>query len=655
MFLRRSLLLATALLVLATPAGASSSDPAPRTSTLAVAEVVAAASGEFIHLTTALSFAPDIAANLASCETVAEALARCTRTALGPCWGALSAAWEEATRIQHQGERSHQRASALRVATEIAEALHALGTAAAASQNAKCGTLLGPGRIPAQLRLLGDGRTLRLRPLVPLRMDRDYALEVEGATTAERDAARARTLPRPSAEGVELPRGGFVLPLIQAIPNGAGGIDVVAATNLLRRLEAKANAAPGFATVPGLQVTWPAALAAADLMRLQFSFTTKSTADEEKTLLAFHTRDDRTMLAELRRRLHERSCTEIPLDPVERLALLGSKGGDATIYRGSLTSLNAIDTTIRTQVPFLLALPGNVDQSTPLVLVLHGHGGSALRSLRRHLDELTERDLAVLAIDLPDHGMHGGTGKRFLDPLDPAGLGDHLRQSAVDALATIDTSLRCGFVLPSGWDWHPPDVRYLGYSVGAMVGILLRSVEPDLGATALLAAAGDLPRWVMVHTLPALGANYVACVGGPEEGKDCVAERGCAAPGICTLDPYLFQLAEQFFLPFAWAAAAGEPLAYARERIGQSSHAPLLLATGGTDSTLSPLLATRLSDALGLAPVGGSLRRGPHALRIQWPQLGHELRENPAVRRQAADFIASAGRIRPQTPSENNP
>lgn len=649
MLLRYSLLLAMTLLALATPSGASD-DPAPRTSALAVAEAVTTTTAEFVRLATPLGFAPEIAANLGACDAVADAIARCRAAALEPCRKALAAAWTEATRLQHHGERSYQRASALRVATEIAEALHALGSASVAPTGDTCGSLLGPGRIPAQLRLLGDGQTLRLRPLIPLRMNRDYALEVDGATTSEREAAGRKTLPRPSATGVELPRGGFVLPLIQAIPNGAGGIDVVAATNLLRGLEAQANAAPGFATVPGLQVTWPAALTADDLMRLQFSFTTKSTADAGKTLLAFHTRDDRTMLAGLRRKLHERSCTKTLLDPVERLALLGSTGGNAAIYRGSLASLDATDPEIPMRVPFLLGLPGNVDEFTPLVLVLHGHGGSAVRSLGRHLDDLSGRDLAVLAIDLPDHGMHGGSGARFLTALDPTGLGAHMIQSAVDALAAIDTSLRCGFTLPSGWDWRPPDVRYLGYSVGAMVGVLLRSVEPDLGATALLAAAGDLPSWVMIHVPPALGANYVSCVGGPEEGKDCRAEPGCAAPGACAVDPYLSQLAEQLFLPFAWAAAAGEPLAYARERTGEASHAPLLLATGGTDFTLSPLLATRLTDALGLAPAGGHLRRGPNALRIQWPNLGHELREDPAVRRQISDFIASAGRKRPPTP-----
>lgn len=90
---------------------------------------------------------------------------------------------------------------------------------------------------------------------------------------------------------------------------------------------------------------------------------------------------------------------------------------------------------------------------------------------------------------------------------------------------------------------------------------------------------------------------------------------------------------------------------------------PLLLATAllvlaspaGASDDPAPRSSTGAVAEEIAAAAGGSLRVGRNARRIQWPELGHKLRENPRVRRQAADFIASAGRERPQAPRENNP
>ena len=91
-------------------------------------------------------------------------------------------------------------------------------------------------------------------------------------------------------------------------------------------------------------------------------------------------------------------------------------------------------------------------------------------------------------------------------------------------------------------------------------------------------------------------------------------------------------------------AAGADPLEFAGHRTGAASHAPLLLLTAGEDPMLHPLLATHLTDALGMTPTGVEhQRRGPRSTAVQWPSLGHEMVDNPQVRAQAYDFIARHG------------
>ena len=91
-------------------------------------------------------------------------------------------------------------------------------------------------------------------------------------------------------------------------------------------------------------------------------------------------------------------------------------------------------------------------------------------------------------------------------------------------------------------------------------------------------------------------------------------------------------------------------MAFATERTGPYSQADVLLFTGGNDYTLHPLVATRLGDALGMRVIAPYLRRGPGGLRVQKPELGHELREDPLARQEATNFLVTRGRQRPGIP-----
>jgi len=263
--------------------------------------------------------------------------------------------------------------------------------------------------------------------------------------------------------------------------------------------------------------------------------------------------------------------------------------------------------------------------------------------LDRHAAELTARGLAVLSFDLVGHGTRAAEGD-FVIADDPARLVSGLRQGAVDLIAAVRAALVCGFVLPDGRTYRPRSVRFLGYSLGSMVGVLGRAVEPDLGTAVLLAPGGDLFGWLMLRLGPALGARFVACLGGPEHGQSCIEDGVCASPGRCIVDPFFQGLHETLERIYRQATGAGDPLSFATRRTGAASHGRVLLVTGGNDAVLYPGLASRLADAYGMHVVGPHRRRGPGSILVQWPDLGHDLHERSEVRRQVDEFLASDGR-----------
>lgn len=650
------MLLVTIALLLREATAMAAIDPAPRGSPQAVGEQIRWATSEFRKFTAALGLPEPITAQLTSCEAANQALENCDGPSLDSCALGLQEAYRAAAILRDSDAPVTDRASGARLATETAEALHLLRTAQAGFSRGHCMSLIQSGRIPAQVRLLGDGQTLRLRPISPLRMGRSYALEVIGATPEEKAFATENVFPRPGAEGTQLPRGTFALPLVQSLPgHGEELPDRIGATNLLREVEntIRESRDAGAPTVAGFQLRWPRPLESADFERLRFRFVPHKQARPDDSILVFPTRDDRQSLLEVRQAVVARSCEPILLEPGAGREIAHLPDGE--IYQGRIRSLRADadnpDFAREPTVTFQLALPRGFSRDTALVLLVHGHGGSGERSLRKHGADLLSRGLAAIAIDLPDHGQRGGEGQRFFDPRDPAGLASHMRQSAIDVIALMDSIERCGFRQPNTWEWRPREVLYLGYSVGAMVGIIARSIEPGIGTSVLLAAGGDLPGWMMLHTPQEFHPKLLSCIGGPDSGLACLGSNEiCGPPGLCGVDPFRFQLGEQFALPFAWAAAGGEPLAFATERTGPDSEADVLIFTGGNDYTLHPLMATRLGDALGLHVRAPYLRSGPGGLRVQKPELGHDLREDPVVRQEASNFLASRGRQRPGIP-----
>ncbi|MBM4267309.1 MAG: hypothetical protein FJ144_11990 [Deltaproteobacteria bacterium] len=593
------------------------------------------------------------------CDGASRALAACDAAFARACAGAIAGLYG-ALENGDEARDPYARAVAWTLAAESADGALRLSSAAQAFEAGECSRIaLAPG-IATQTLVLSDRRTLRLRPVVPLRAGRRYALVVEGLAPEEMASVRDSVVPRPSDGRIEVPSESYAGPLASALGEDAGEIDVAASVALARRLESGIAQMPAIAATPGVQIRLPKSLRAEDLARLRARFVPAKAAAEEKgaTVVVLSVLDGRAGLREYRKRLSSLACNDRPAQALDREDVLGAYGGGvALIARGTYVSLDVrgekgsapplgvtAEAAPGVELPYLLALPEGFGPETPLVLGVDGHTGKAVRVLRRHAADLARRGLGLLAIDMPEHGERGDDPKGFLDVMDPIGVARNLRQSSVDVMAAVRTALHCGLVLPDGAKLRPRELLYLGYSMGAMIGILTRAVEPDLGTMALFAPAGDVPGWLMLQVTPGLHAVYVSCLGGPEHGKSCFPDGQCEPPGRCGVDPYLAQLSTLLEQPYGLAAGGADPLEFARSRTGEASDARLLLLTGAQDAVLYDVLQSRLGDAFGMHPAADGTFRGPRSIRLHWPNLGHELVDREEVRAAAYEFLLSRGR-----------
>ncbi|MEW6271472.1 MAG: hypothetical protein AB1689_19495, partial [Thermodesulfobacteriota bacterium] len=550
-------------------------------------------------------------------------------------------------------------AAADAVVTDLVAAATRLADARDALARGACARIAPAGAVPTQILLASDARSVLVRPLTALRAGRRYALVAYGFAAPEVERLRESLVPRPQGDGLLIPEGAFAEPAAEAFAGDAGGISAARTTELVRRLTRDAAAMPGLGPFSGVRVTLPEPLRAEQLGELRFAFVPADAAPAGSALAVYRTLDPRDGLLAYRARLAGLDCPATAAEARDVKQELGARLPHvARLLHGTYRSLDLGDAAggaaralgvpageaRAVERPYLLALPRDVGPQTPLVLAVDGHAGRASRILGKHAAALAERGIAVLAVELPHHGERRAAGREFLDALDPADLGRNIRQAAVDVLAAVQAVARCGLRTDGGETLRFARPRYLGYSLGGMVGALARSVEPLLGTTVLVAPGGDILGWLMWRIAPELGATYVTCLGGPAEGQSCVPTGRCTAPAVCITDPYLERLQLVIALPYEIAAAAGDPLSYATHRTGGASDSRLLLVTAGDDVALHPLLATRLADAYGMRPVAARRRRGPRSQMVQWPQLGHDLIDRPAVRAQVYEFLASDGR-----------
>lgn len=607
---------------------------------------------------------PQVAAADAACKEFLDDAGACRIPADDACGAALVAVFAKLRELRATLSPRHAAAAdasaryVFDVASRVALARAALGRGA-------CTQIAPDGAVATQMLLGADGRTILVRPLAALRGGRRYAVIARGLPEAALTELRGSLVPRPEGDGIVVPPGSFTAPIATLLPGDAGGISDAKLTDLVARLERDADAVPGLGAFSGVRVTLSEPVRAEQVGTLQLAFAPVNEARETETLAVYRVLDARRGLLEDRARLASLGCVTTPAETRDTRETLGARLPNvATLLHGTYRSLAVqgdassgplgipASAARPIELPYLLALPHDFGPTTPLVIAVDGHAGSAARILGKHAGPLTERGLAVMTVEQPRHGERIEPGVDYLDALDPAALGRIMRQATVDVLAAVEAATRCGLALPGGGTLRVPQVRYLGYSLGAMVGSIVRSVEPRIGTAVLAAPGGDILGWLLLRVSPALGATYVTCLGGAQEGESCIPTGQCTPPGVCMVDPFLDRLHWIVALPYELAAAPADPLSYVTHRTGTSSDGRLLLITGGEDAALHPALATRLADAYGMRPSAPHQRRGPRARLVQWPELGHELVDRPGVRAQIATFLASDGR---RVPLSNEP
>jgi alpha-beta hydrolase superfamily lysophospholipase len=498
----------------------------------------------------------------------------------------------------------------------------------------------------ATVEVSGDGSVLRVLPERPLRAGRDYQLLVYGLPRDADPKWRAagsgpsRTLEAELSESYDAVLSDSRIPFRD---------DDVRA--LIGRLATSASSLADVPGASGARALLRRPLNSRELLRLRAWFVPATPAPHPAAVIGFRTQNPLRELAMDRTAVARLSCDDssATLEASDTGPLGGAVAG---VYRGRYRSLDIVapisspagaPAAQQGEHTFLLAVPTGFSERTPVVLAIHGHGGRADVMLKSTAQDLAKRGMATLAIDIAAHGARAGE-EQFVDPLRPARLTRGIRQAAVDVLSMIDAATRCGFVLPDGHRAQPGSVRYLGYSLGAAIGVLVRSVEPRMGITVLLAPAADLVEWQVQQVPKRLGAeSYTICSGGPLHGSRCEEPDKCRPLGICVFDPRVVLLNDVLTLPFRLVFGGADPLSFAVERTSGST-APLLIVGGELDMTVGPLTAARLADAYGMTLDGSGGRRGAKRRFAAWPMLGHELFGDPRVRGAAYDFLEYGGR-----------
>lgn len=578
---------------------------------------------------------------LSTCEALdgGRAVSSLSQSALSDCIDALA----------HEYDLARARSAIDDGIVRGMRAYLARGLADAAFRLRALSSPVRPGALPAQILVAEDGRTLRLRPLRALRPGRRWTLVVEGLTTDELEHVRATAVPRSAGTRPAVLPGAFVEPIAEGLRTDPVPMNRDEALAIARRLEADAGSRAGASPTAGVQVRLPTPLRGADLRRLSAAFVPPRIAPSDVSVVEIFVADGRASLLDLSRRLDALECPgtvarELPSAAPPRtlhgiypsLAIVGTAGGHP--------SERPADAAPATHLPFRMALPGAIDDSTPLVIGVHGHHGAADRFLRAHAGGLTERGAALLTVELPHHGLRGAHATRFLGAEDPITLRANFRQAVVDVLAALAYVRHCGIRLPDGATYRPTDVRYLGFSLGSLLGVTVRSLAADLGPAALVAPAGDLAAWLLFRVPARLDAMILVCVGGPDHGASCIDDRACTPPGACRIDPDYARILFLLDLPYGLALADAEPLGPARVRTGAASHAPALLVTGGQDGVLHSLLQARLADAYDMHGEPPDPVRGPRSERIHFPELGHDLLSDARVRERVYDFLTAPRR-----------
>jgi hypothetical protein len=277
---------------------------------------------------------------------------------------------------------------------------------------------------------------------------------------------------------------------------------------------------------------------------------------------------------------------------------------------------------------FVLTIPRGPGPH-PVVIVQHGFGGdnSFVLSIA---GQLAERGLAAIGIDAVSHGRRGSP----LDLLRASALQtrDIFRQTIVDQLALV-RAVQSGIDVTGDGvaDLSADRVRYLGISLGGILGSVFIAVEPSVHAAVLNVAGG---RVAFLGDNPGTRPIY----------QSALAEQA----GLPVTDPDFEIFIQRMLTLGQQALDAADPLNFAgRWRADPPpGFAPrrVLIQEGIGDALVSNASTEALAAAGALpAQTPQSDVDGVSGLWRFDPPGGHSIFGRDDVREQAVEFLASGG------------
>jgi hypothetical protein len=285
---------------------------------------------------------------------------------------------------------------------------------------------------------------------------------------------------------------------------------------------------------------------------------------------------------------------------------------------------------------FLVALPRA--QTRGVVLLVHSLEADGRTILDMVGDDLASVGLASVAFDLPLHGERARHGEPFLAADDPTRFARNALAAVGDILAVTAMVRHCpdAVGLPSGV--ATDRIGFLGYSIGATIGLLALAADPALAPAVLLAPAGDIQRWQTLLLARHIDVIDTVCIGPGATGAVCADDASCGPGAVCDRPPGLFLIAPAVLPPARLLIGDAEPLG-ATALLRQPVDARPILVQYATDDAIVFASQTRqVADALALPFVSADAELPSRAVRA-WPG-GHEFILQPAVRAEAARFLA---------------
>ncbi|MCC6751817.1 MAG: hypothetical protein IT371_29460 [Deltaproteobacteria bacterium] len=298
------------------------------------------------------------------------------------------------------------------------------------------------------------------------------------------------------------------------------------------------------------------------------------------------------------------------------------------------------------ELRFGLALPRRAQPGSgpfPVVMGIHGFGGSIDTTLPLYARYLAEAGFAYLTIDGVDHGSRSnGTPAEitFLDASDLRRTRDRFRQTLADLYQLRLTVAAGSFVDGERQLLMRTRVRWSGGSYGGIMGTMLAALDPELEAAHVEACGGPW-RDVMLHTAASSILDMF------------VAVQLGMSPG----DPRFRGLIRRYLELAQWVLDAGDVSAAAqhvlRQPLDGRPHRRLLMQYWLGDQLMPRQASDLLADALG-APANRTLENAEGVIGIwrydvtEWGLTpGTEAHgafwRIPAARAQAVRFLSSFG------------